>query len=81
MHATYRFDLIVTVAVVEVMTALPAPEAKQLIQSTLQDPRVHMLPLQPHNISYSGFYHIQILYLILLKLFSCRDFPRCFHIW
>lgn len=49
-----RFNFILVVAVVETMTTLYATEAVQLIKSTLQDPRVHMLPIQPHNVSFSG---------------------------
>ena len=59
--AIYRFTIIVTVAVVETMVALSASEAIQLIQSTLQDRRIHLLPFLPHNVSFSGFQHINTL--------------------
>lgn len=53
--AIYRFNLILTVAVVETMTMLPASEAIQLIRFTLQDSRVQLLPLTPQDVSFSGF--------------------------
>ena len=48
------FDIALTVAVVEAMEALPSPEAIQLVQSTLEDPRILQLSPTPDNVSLAG---------------------------
>ena len=54
---------------IENAVALTAPEAMQVIQSTLQDPRVQMLRLQPHNITFSGL-SIKFCFICLICLLT-----------